>query len=155
MPIVIQQCADALRAAGLRHHVDHAERVIRLIYATVRYRNRRDEHLAIITLSLSEMENVLRLSIERAFDAGPDPAAACLAACRCAAMTPLVAAEYDPDFDNLRFVIDVMIEQDEPLRVPLESLINRLVDAAEVWQGAFVPTTHSAEDGCGGHERAA
>lgn len=137
MPLTLKDCAEALQQACLRHHVDAEEQVIRLVLVTKRYRNRRGEHLAIATISIQDGGHRLRLSLERAFEAGSDPAGACLLACCCAAATPLVAVEYDADFDNLRLVIESVVGEQGADSATLASLVEKLVAAAEVWQVAF------------------
>jgi len=123
------------------------------VLVTRRYRNRRGEHLAIVTIGVQDDGHRLRLSIERAFDAGLDPAGACLLACRCAAATPLVAAEYDADFDNLRLVIELVLGK-QGGDSALASLVEQLVSAAEVWQVAF-DAQRQADDADGMHGQAA
>jgi hypothetical protein len=154
MPLTLKDCAEALQQAGLRHHVDAEEQFIRLVLVTRRYRNRRGEHLAIVTIGVQDDGHRLRLSIERAFDAGLDPAGACLLACRCAAATPLVAAEYDADFDNLRLVIELVVGKQGGDSATLASLVEQLVSAAEVWQLAF-DAQRQADDADGMHGQAA
>ena len=140
MPLTLKDCAERLQTAGLRHHLDVEERVIRVVVVTSRYLNRRGEHLAIITIAVQDEGERVRLSIERAFDASPDPAGTCLVACGCAAATPFVAAEYDADFDNLRLVIEAVVPKRGFAAAVLASLVDRLVGAVEAWQVAFEAT---------------
>jgi hypothetical protein len=133
MPWTLEDCAAALGQTDLRFHYDEAEQAIRLVFVTSRYRNRRGEHLAMVTVTTPADGQRLRFSIERAIEVGDDPAAACLAACQFAAAMPLVGVEYDADFDNLRLVVETVIEDDLPTPFQLCTIVNRLVDAAEIW----------------------
>lgn len=154
MPLTLEDCAEALQQAGLRHHVDGEQQLIRLVLVTSRYRNRRGEHLAIVTIGVQDDGHRLRLSLERAFEAGRDPAVACLLACRCAAATPLVAAEYDADFDNLRLVTESVVGEQGADSAMLASLVEHLVCAAEVWQVTF-DAQRQADGADGMHGQAA
>lgn len=146
MPWTMNDCAKAVAETGLRYHHDQAEEVIRLVFVTSRYLNLRGEHLAVVNLSLPAGGERLRASIERAIAVGPDPAAACLDACRFAASMPLVGVEYDEDFDNLRLVVESPLADSRLTPPQLRSMIDRLVDAAEIWQ-AVHERQHAAGEG--------
>lgn len=136
MPLTLKDCADALDQTELRYHHDDAEQVIRLMFVTSRYRNRRGEHLAMVTIATPDGGGRLRASIERAVDVEDDPAAACLKACQFAAAMPLVGVEYDAAFDNLRLVVEAAVEEGPLTPFQLRGIIDRLVDAAEIWQAS-------------------
>ena len=133
MPWTLEDCAAALGQTELRYHYDEAEQAIRLVFVTSRYRNRRGEHLAVVTVTTPADGQRLRLSIERAIEVGNDPAAACLAACQFAAAMPLVGVEYDADFDNLRLVVETVLQDGLPTPLQLCTMVNKLIDAAEIW----------------------
>jgi hypothetical protein len=133
MPSSIADCASLLRQQGLRHHVDVAEGVIRLVFVTRQYRNPRGEKLVIMSISTPDDGHRVRLFITRAFVADHDPAGVCLAACRLAADTPLVAVEFDADCDDLRMVVEAAVEDGSVAPLQLMSMIDRLVEAAEAW----------------------
>lgn len=145
MPWTMKDCAAAVAETGLRFHHDEAEQVIRLVFVTSCYRNRRGEHLAVVTLALPDAGQRLRLSIERAIDPGGDPAAVCLAACRFAAAVPLVGVEYDADFDNLRLVVEATVDRATINQEQLRIMIDRLVDAAELWQAGWGSRQHGSQ----------
>ncbi len=136
MPITMKDCADILDQTELRYHHDRAEQVIRLVFVTSRYRNRRGEHLAVVTVATPDGGGRLRASIERAVDVGDDPATACLAACQFAAAMPLVGVEYDAAFDNLRLVVEAEVADGLLTPLQLRMIIDRLVDATEIWQAS-------------------
>lgn len=135
MSTSLAECARLLAQQGVRHHVDAEQAVIRVVFVTQRYRNRRDEKLAVISLETPDDGRRVRLCLARAFEPGGDPATLCLAACRLAADTPLVSAEFDADFDDLRLVVETAVEDGAIMPVQLTSMIDRLLDAAEVWSG--------------------
>jgi hypothetical protein len=137
MPTSIADCAHLLVEQGLRHHVDYEEAVIRLVFVTRQYRNLRDEKLIVMTIEAPDDGHRVRASITRAFAVGADPAAVCLAACRQAADTPLVAVEFDADFDDLRLVVETPVEDASLSQLQLVSMIDRLVEAAEAWAPAM------------------
>ena len=137
MSTSLARCAEFLSADGVRHHVDVAEAAIRIVFVTQRYLNPRGEKLALVRLETPDDGHRCRVSIERAFPVGSNPAATCLELCRLAAATPLVAVEYDDDFENLRMVVETVIEDGEMTRLQLLSMVDRLVEAAEWWHGAI------------------
>lgn len=67
---------------------------------------------------------------------GDDPATACLAACQFAAAMPLVGVEYDAAFDNLRLVVEAEVADGLLTPLQLRMIIDRLVDATEIWQAS-------------------
>ncbi len=137
MPTSIAECARLLSQQGLRHHVDAEEAVIRLVFVTQRYRNRRDEKLAVLSLETPDEGRRVRLCLARAFEPGDDPAALCLRACCLAADTPLVSVEFDADFDDLRLVVEAAVEDGALAPLQVLAMIDRLVEAAEAWSSVL------------------
>jgi hypothetical protein len=137
MPTSIADCADLLAEQGLRHHVDAEEAVIRLVFVTQQYRNLRGEKLIVMSIEAHDDGHRVRVCIPRAFAVDADPAACCLAACRLAADTPLVAVEFDADFSDLRLVVETAVEDGSLSQIQLVSMIDRLVEAAEAWAPAM------------------
>jgi len=137
MPTSIADCAHLLAEQGLRHHVDFEQAAIRLVFVTRQYRNLRGEKLIVMSLEAPDDGHRVRASITRAFAVGTDPATACLAACRLAADTPVVAVEFDADFDDLRLVVEMPVEDASLSQLQLVSMIDRLVEAAEAWAPAM------------------
>jgi hypothetical protein len=137
MPVTLKHCAKILAAESVRHHVDEEEGVIRIAFVTRSYRNLRDERLAIVRLETPDDGCRCRASIERAFACGASISATCLALASLAAATPLVHAEYDADFENLRLVVETVVEDGSLTRLQMMSMIDRLVEAAESWYTAF------------------
>jgi len=137
MPTSIADCAHLLAEQGLRHHVDCEEAVIRLVFVTRQYRNLRGEKLVVMSIEAPDDGRRVRASIARAFTVGADPAAVCLVACRQAADTPLVAVEFDADFDDLRLVVETPVDDGSLSQLQLMSMIDRLVEAAEAWAPAM------------------
>jgi len=133
MPISLSQCADFLACEGVRHHVDDEQDVIRIVFVTQRYRNLRGEKLLVMTLETPDDGQRCRVSVRRAFAAGEDVAATCLAMCRLAADTPLVSPEFDADFEDLRMIVEMVVEDGTLTSLQLLSMVDRLVEAAEVW----------------------
>lgn len=141
MPTSLSRCATILTRDGVRHHVDAEEGAIRAVFVTRQYRNPRGERLAIVRIETPDDGCRCRVSIQRAFAVGPDAAATCLALCRMAADTPLVGIEYDESSEDLRMVIEAVIEDGELTRLQLLSMVDRIVEAAEVWHAAFDTST--------------
>lgn len=138
MATSLAACARLLASLGLRHHVDPDHDVIRLVFVTRQYRNLRGEHLVIVGLETPDDGRRVRAFISRAVTPGPDPAATCLALCRLAAEIPLVAVEFDADDEDLRLVVEMAIEDGSLVAPQLAAMIDRLVEAAEVWLPAGV-----------------
>jgi hypothetical protein len=134
MPMTLSRCATILNQDGVRHHVDSSEGTIRAVFVTRHYHNPRGERLAIVQLDLPDDGYRCRAMIQRAFTPGPDIATTCLTLCQMAADTPLVGIEYDAAEENLRMVIEVVVEDGDLTRLQLLSMIDRLVEAAEAWQ---------------------
>jgi len=144
MAVSLQHCAELLKAARVRHHLDVEQGVIRVVRVTREYRSPRDEKLAILQVATPDDGRRCRVTIERAFAVGPDAAATCLQLCRAAADTPVVGVEFDADFDNLRMVVEAVVEDGALTRRQLVSMIDSVVEAAEIWHTVLV----------GGHARA-
>lgn len=154
MPMSLLQCAATLTRDGVRHHVDAEEGAIRAVFVTRQYRNPRGERLAIVRIEVPDDGCRCRVSIQRAFAVGPDPAATCLALCRMAADTPLVGIEYDEPAEDLRMVIEAVVEDGELTRLQLLSMVDRVVEAAEVWHAALNATAPPLASTSGGPPRA-
>jgi hypothetical protein len=135
MPVDVRWCSEMLDQEGVRHHVDAEENAVRIVFITRTYRNLRDENFAIVRLETPDDGTRCRVSIERAFACEDDVASVALTACRLAAATPLVNAEIDSDFDNLRLVVETVVEDGSLTRLQLMSMIDRIVEAAELWHG--------------------
>jgi hypothetical protein len=137
MPIGLKQCSEMLAAEAVRHHVDDEEKAIRIAFVTRSYLNLRGERLAIVRLETPDDGARCRVSIERAFSGNGDISATCMLVTCLAAHTPLVHAEYDADFENLRMVVETVVEDGAMTRLQLMSMIDRLVEAAEVWHASI------------------
>jgi hypothetical protein len=117
--------------------VDDEEGVIRIVFVTRSYRNLRDERLAIVRLETPDNGCRCRATIERAFACAGSIQTTCVALAGLAAATPLVHAEYDADFENLRLVVETVVEDGSLTRLQVMSMIDRLVEAAEAWHTAL------------------
>lgn len=154
MPMSLSCCATILSRDGVRYHVDAEEGTIRAVFVTRQYRNPRGERLAIVRIETPDDGYRCRVAIERAFAVGPDAAATCLTLCRMAADTPLVGIEYDEPEEDLRMVIEAVVEDGELTRLQLLSMVDRLVEAAEVWHVALNATAPPLARGGQGRSRA-
>lgn len=139
MPTSLSQCARALAEEGVRHHIDTEEQAIRVAFVTRHYRNLRGERLAIVRIETPDDGHRCRVSIGRAFAVGADPDAACGRLCRLAADTPLIGLEFDADQEDLRMVAEIPVEDGALTRLQLLSMVDRLIEAAEVWHFALAP----------------
>lgn len=137
MAVSLQRCADHLSAERVRHHVDVEQGVIRVVRLTREYRSLRDEKLAILNVTTPDDGRRCRVTIERAFAVGPDVAATCRDLCRAAADTPVVGVEFDADFENLRMVVETVVEDGDLTRRQLVSMIDSLAEAAELWHSVL------------------
>jgi len=137
MAVSLRTCAELLAAERVRHHVDLEEHVIRVVLVTREYRNLRDEKLAILQVAVPDEGRRCRVTIERAFAVGADAAATCLELCRAAADTPTVGVEFDADFDNLRMVVETVVEDGDLSRRQLISMVDALKEAAEIWHAVL------------------
>ncbi len=154
MPMSLFQCGGILTRDGVRHHVDADDGAIRAVFVTRQYRNLRGERLAIVRIETPDEGYRCRVSIDRAFAIGPDPSATCRALCRMAADTPLVGIEYDEPAESLRIVIETVIEDGDLTRLQLLAMVDRLVEAAEVWHVALNATAPPLARGGQGRPRA-
>lgn len=142
MATTLSRCARMLTDDGVRHHVDHEQGVLRAAFVTRHYRNSRDEKLAIVQIDTPDEGHRCRAVLLRAFPPGDDPAATCLRLCQLAADTPLVGVEIAAD-EDLRLVIETVVEDGRLTRLQLLSMVDRLVEAAEAWHLAL-----AAAPGC-------
>lgn len=133
MPISLSQCSQLLSLDGVRHHVDADAGVIHAIFVTRQYKNLRGEKLIVMNIEVPDAGARCRVSIPRAFAVDGDVAATCLSLCRLAADTPLVSVEYDADFEDLRLVAEVPVEDGGLTGLQLLSMVDRCVEAAELW----------------------
>ena len=143
-PFRLSSCAEILSKERVRHHVDVEQNVIRLVFVTRHYRNLRGEKLVIAQIAAPDDGRRCRVTIERAFAAGPDAAATCLALCRAASDTPLVGDDFDAESENLRLVAETVVEDGGLTRRQLLSMVDSVVEAAEVWQAGFMRADGSA-----------
>jgi hypothetical protein len=141
---LLSQCTEILAKERVRHHVDVEGNVIRVVFVTRHYRNIRGEKLAIAQIAAPDDGRRCRVTIERAFAAGPDAAATCLALCQAASDTPLVGIEFDADCENLRLVAETVVEDGGLTRRQLLSMVGSVVEAAEAWQAAAAGADGSA-----------
>ena len=147
MPTSLSQCARALAEEGVRHHVDEAEQAIRVAFVTRHYRNLRGERLAIVRIETPDEGHRCRVSIGRAFAVGADPDATCGRLCRLAADTALIGIEFDADREDLRMVAEMPVEDGTVSRLQLLSMVDRLVEAAEVWHFGLATMVRERLDG--------
>lgn len=144
MALSLDACAELLSRSRVRHHLDAEQALIRLVFVTRKYRNLRGEKLLIAQVATPDDGRRCRVTVERAFAAGDDAAATCLALCRAAADTPLVGIEFDADHENLRMVVEAVVEDGGLTRRQLLSMIDSVVDAAEIWQDEAVRAADAA-----------
>jgi hypothetical protein len=137
MPTNLSQISTLLTKDGVRHHVDAEQQVIRAVFVTRCYKNLRGERLLVVHIETPDDGCRCRVSIPRAFAVTGDVAAICTVLCRLAADTPLVAAEFDADFEDLRMVVEMVVEDGSLTALQLLSMIDRLVEAAEAWAPAI------------------
>jgi hypothetical protein len=146
----ISRCARMLADDGVRHHVDREQGVIRVAFVTRHYLNPRGEKLAIVQIDTPDDGHRCRVALPRAFTTGDDPAATCLQLCRLAADTPLVKIEcagIEGTGEELRLVIETVVEDGRLTRLQLLSMVDRLVEAAEAWYLALAAAPTSARRG--------
>lgn len=146
----LSRCARMLTDDGVRHHVDREQGVIRAAFVTRHYRNSRDEKLAIVQIDTPDDGHRCRVVLPRAFTPGDDPAATCLRLCQLAADTPLVKIEcggMESAGEELRLVIETVVEDGRLTRLQLLSMVDRLVEAAEAWHLALAAAPTSAQHG--------
>lgn len=158
MAVRLEHVSALLRQRGVRHHLDADQGVIRLVFTTQTYRNLRDERMVIVTLSTPQRGRIIRGVIDRAFAVGADAARSCGLFCSLAADTPLVGVEHDRDSDALRMVVESCVEDGRLTARQIVAMIDRLVEAAEVWAVASrlaIPRTDVAGRPHGGREQGA
>lgn len=139
MPTNLSRCAALLKRDGIRHHVDDEDAAVLAVFVTRRYVNPRGERFAVVRIETPDDGRRCRASIARAFCPSGDPAAACLAACRLAAETPLVGVECHAD--ALHLVVETVVEDGRLTKLQLFTMVDRLVEAAEAWQAVMHTAT--------------
>lgn len=133
MAVSLNRCALHLSGAHIPYHHDAEQDVIRVVRLTCEYRNLRDEKMAILQITTPDEGRRCRVTIERAFRASEDTASICRELCRAAADTPLVGVEFDAEFDNLRMVVEAVVEDGDLTRQQLMAMIDSLAVAVDVW----------------------
>ena len=137
MATTLSACATLLARAGIRHHLDAEQQALRAVFVTRDYENPRGEKLAIVQIETPDDGARCRAMIARAFRAADDPAAACFAACRLAADTPLVGVECDADGTALRLVVETVVEDGRLTERQLLAMLDSVVVAAETWHAGL------------------
>lgn len=138
MVVTIRRLSALLTATGIRHHVDREEDSIRMLFATTHYVSPRGERLAIVRVSVADRGHRCRVSLERAFAAGRDAAATCLALCRGLDDVPLARVEHDAAGRSFRLVAELPLVDDGDLTAAhLCTLLDAVVAAAESGQAAI------------------
>lgn len=139
MPVRLPDCSRMLAAEGVRHHFDSEAGVIHVVLASRDYRSRRDERLIVIRLTAPDEGRRCRMTLHRAFTPGGarDTAALCLAVCSLAADAPLIGVEYDASQDDLRLVVETVLEDAELTMLQMLSMLDGIVLAAETWPAAL------------------
>lgn len=107
--------------------------MIRVVFMTHSYQNLRGERFALLTLTAAEDEQACHAAIDRAFAAGDDPAATCLAACRLARETPGIAVGFDDASGSLSIGVSTMLEGARLTSPQLLAMLDKLVITAEDW----------------------
>lgn len=134
MPTDLTTCSRLLSEAGIRHHVDPDQGVIRVVFVTRHYRNARGERVAVLTLDTPDDGRSCRVRLERAFPAGDDPGAICLTLCRLAADLPGVGFRYDDASRSITLALVSVVEDARLTAAQLCGILDRLVLAAEACQ---------------------
>lgn len=137
MAVTIDELATLCGVAGLRHHLDAEEGVVRVVLVTKCYVNPRAERLAIMRIEAAEAGTRCRVALERAFALERRAAATCLALCRATSDVPLVRLEHDEASRSLRLVAEMPIEDGQVTPRQLCALIDGVVAAAEAGQQAL------------------
>jgi len=137
MATTLSACAKLLARAGIRHHLDAEQQVLRAVFVTREYENPRGEKLAIVQIEAPDDGSRCRAVLARAFAATRDPAAACFAACRLAADTPLVGVECDANDAALRLVVETVVEDGRLTQRQLLAMLDSVVLAAETWHASL------------------
>ena len=136
MGMTIGELAALCERAGLRHHLDPEELVIRVVLVTPRYVNARGEPLAILQIEAPDSGNRCRVVLERVCPVGRTPADTWLAAMRCLGDLPFVRLEDDSASRSLRLVADIPVEDGAVTIRQLCVLCDGVVAAAEAVQAA-------------------
>ena len=136
MGMTIGELSAICGRAGLRHHLDPEELVIRAVLATPRSINARGERLAILRIETPDSGNRCRVVLERVCPVGRSPAGTWLSATRCLADLPFVRLEDDPGSRSLRLVAEMPVEDGAVTIGQLCALCDGVVAAAEAVQAA-------------------
>ena len=113
--------------------MDAEDAAIHVVFVTRYYTNSRGERLAVVRIETPDAGRRMRVSIARAFPTNGDPAAVCLALCRLAAETPLVAIACDPGETDLRLVVETAVEDGRLTASQVCAMLDGLIAALDAW----------------------
>lgn len=147
MALSLQMLTSLLATGGIRHHLDAEAGTIRVVFVTHGYRNPRLERLAILGIEAVDGGRRCRIALERAFAAGQDARATCLALCQVAGEIPLARVEYDQSSETLRLVAEFPVEDGNLTSRQLFAMLDAVVEAAEVGHGAIMRSARASNRG--------
>ena len=139
MALTVGNLAASLAEGGIRHHLDAEAAAIRVVFVTRHYVNPRDERLAIVRLELTDGGNTCRVTLPRAFPAGSEVAATCLALCEAVGDVPLARVEHDATTGTLQLAAETPVEDGSLTPRQIFALLDAIVEAAEAGQLAIEP----------------
>jgi hypothetical protein len=151
MPLTLEQLSGLLRQQGLRHHLDEENRLVRIVFATRRYRNLRGEHLAIVELGVSRDGGACQVAISRAFRPTGGCGPACLALCTELSDSAFVSVRHDAELAILGLTAAIPVEDGAVTAEQLFALVDQLIEAAESGQQIMdgIPTRHAVQTQAG------
>lgn len=148
----IRCCGRLLEKAGIRHHLDSEQGVIRVVFCTTAYRNPRGERFAIVTLDAPIGSGCLRATIAPAFTAGPSLAVVCRTASALVDDLPSIGVRHDAATGSISLSCTLLLGRGRVSVDGICLLLDEVVSAAERCQRllavpASKPSTRDVGDG--------
>ena len=136
IPVNILRCSAILSVAGIPHHHDSEEEVIRMLFITTRYRNRRGEKLLVMSLAVSADGCHYRLWVPQPFGTDRHSTATYMSLRQLACESLLFRVERDAESWGVRMLCEMPCGNSECVSHKLETTIRCLIAASETWANA-------------------
>ncbi len=131
------RCSAILSVAGIPHHHDTQEEVIRMLFITTRYRNTRGEKLLVMSLAVSADGCHYRLWIPQPFGADRHSTATHMSLRQLPGESLLFRVERDAESWGVRMLCEMPCGNSEFVSHNLETTIRCLIAASETWATAI------------------
>jgi len=136
IPVNLWRCSAILSVAGIPHHHDLEEEVIRMLFITTRYRNRRGEKLLVMSLAVSADGCHYRLWVPQPFGTDRHSTATHMSLRQLACESLLFRVERDAESWGVRMLCEMPCGNSAFVSHKLDTTIRCLITASETWANA-------------------